>query len=149
MAAGNSLNDTEFSKLEDEPVIHINKISKIPKKLTSLALEPKESEFSMISESKEKLQVGEITHDYLKFLNTHVMLRLHQIEKSLERLEEKQLEQEKTKNRDKEITLDNDSESDTIVKEELESLIKKYGMKDLTHTIDEISSKRILRDNKK
>lgn len=147
MVAGNSLKDTEFSKLDEEPIIHINRISKIPKKLTDLPIKSSESEFEIISESKEKLNVGEITHEYLKFINSHIMIRLHQIEKSLERLEEKQVRQEKTQLQNKETT-DKDSESDVIVKEELESLIKKYGMKELTHTIDEISSKRILRNKK-
>ena len=147
MVAGNGLKDTEFSKLDEEPVIHINRISKIPKKLTELPIKSSESEFETISKSREGLDVGEITHEYLKFINSHIMIRLHQIEKSLERLEEKQVEQEKSQIQNDE-TADKDSESDVIVKEELEFLIKKYGMKDLTHAIDEISSKRILKNKK-
>jgi hypothetical protein len=149
MVAGNSLDDAEFSKLDEEPVIHINKISSIPKKLTSLSLEPKKLEFDVISESKEKFEVGEITHEYLKFINAHVMIRLHQIEQSLQRLEDRQLQHEEIKNKQNEKTSDKDSESDIVVKKELESLIKKYGIQDLTYAIDEISSKRILRNNNK
>ena len=74
------------------------------------------------------------------------MVRLNKIEKSVESLEEKHWKLFESKN---EKVTDNDNESDKIVKEELESLIKKYGMKDLTHAIDSISSNRILTKNTK
>jgi len=138
MAAENSLKDTEFSKLDEEPILQIRKVSPDSKSTDyEMNFEPK-AEWGKIT--------GEITHECLKFINAHVIVRLDQIEKSIERLEEKQLEVFESKN---EKNIDNDIESDKIVKEELESLIKKYGMKDLTYAIDSISSNRILRKNTK
>ncbi len=85
--------------------------------------------------------VGEITHEYLKFINSRIVVRLDQIEKSVEHLEKKQLKVSGSK---KKKNVDIDTESDKVVKEELESLIKKYGMKDLTYAINSISSNRSL-----
>lgn len=39
------------------------------------------------------------------------------------------------------------SESDKLVKDELEFLIKKYGMKELTYAIDVITSSKIIKEN--
>ncbi len=133
MAAENRLKDTEFSKLDENPIIQITKVSPDSKSLDhEMSFEPK---------VKWDKIVGEITHEYLKFINSSIVVRLDQIEKSMERLEKKQwkvFESKKKKN------ADNDTESDKVVKEELESLIKKYGMKDLTYAIDSISSNRSL-----
>ena len=138
MAAENRLKDTEFSKLDEDPIIQITKVSP----------DSKSPDHEMSFESKvnwDKI-VGEITHEYLKFIDSRIVMRLDQMEKSIERLKEKQLEVFESKN---EKNTDNDTESDEVVKEELESLIKKYGMKDLTYAIDSISSNRSLTKNTK
>ena len=133
MAAENSLKDTEFSKLDEGPIIQTSKTS--PDSKTS------ENEMSFESDTKWGELASEITNEHLKFINSQIMVRFHKIEKSIERLEEKQWKILESK---KEQTIDIDTESDKVVKEELESLIKKYGMKDLTYAIDSISSNRSL-----
>jgi len=138
MAAENSLKDTEFSKLDEEPILQIRKVSPDSKPLDhEMSLEPKVN--------LDKI-VGEVTHEYLKFIDSRIVMRIDQIEKSVEHLEEKQWKTFESKN---EKNIDNDTESDKVVKEELESLIKKYGMKDLTYAIDSISSNRSLTKNTK
>jgi len=138
MAAENRLKDTEFSKLDEDPIIQITKVSPDSKSPDhEMSFEPKVN--------WDKI-VGEITHEYLKFIDSRIVMRLDQMENSIERLKEKQLEVFESKN---EKNTDNDTESDEVVKEELESLIKKYGMKDLTYAIDSISSNRSLTKNTK
>ncbi len=136
MAAENSLKNTEFSQLDEDPILRITKVSPDSK--------PLESEMSLEPKINWDKIVGEITHEYLKFINSRIVVRLDQFEKSIERLEEKQWKIFESKN---EKSIDNDTESDKVVKEELESLIKKYGMKDLTCAIDSISSNRSLTKN--
>lgn len=138
MAAENRLKDTEFSKLDEEPIIQITKVSPDSK--------PLEHEMSFEPKVNWDKIVGEITHEYLKFIDSRIVMRLDQMEKTIEHLEEKQLEIFESKN---EKNIDNDIESDEVVKEELESLIKKYGMKDLTYAIDSITSNRSLTKNSK
>jgi len=138
MAAENRLKDTEFSRLDEDPIIQITKVSPDSK--------PLEHEMNYEPKVNWDKIVGEITHEYLKFIDSRIVMRLDQIEKSIERLKEKQLEVFESKN---EKNIDNDTESDEVVKEELESLIKKYGMKDLTYAIDSISSNRSLTENTK
>ena len=138
MAAENRLKDTEFSKLDEDPIIQITKVSPDSK--------PLEPEMSFEPKVNWDKIVGEITHEYLKFIDSRIVMRLDQMEKTIEHLEEKQLEIFESKN---EKNIDNDIESDEVVKEELESLIKKYGMKDLTYAIDSISSNRSLTKNTK
>ena len=138
MAAENRLKDTEFSKLDEDPIIQITKVSPDSK--------PLEHEMNYEPKVNWDKIVGEITHEYLKFIDSRIVMRLDQMEKTIEHLEEKQLEIFESKN---EKNIDNDIESDEVVKEELESLIKKYGMKDLTYAIDSISSNRSLTKNTK
>jgi len=133
MAAENSLKDTEFSKLDDEPILQTSKTS--PDSKTS------DNEMSFVSDNKWEEIASEITNEHLKFINSQIMVRFHKIEKSIERLEEKQWKVLESK---KEQTIDSDTESDKVVKQELESLIKKYGIKDLTYALDSISSNRSL-----
>ena len=138
MAAENRLKDTEFSRLDEDPIIQITKVSPDSK--------PLEHEMNYEPKVNWDKIVGEITHEYLKFIDSRIVMRLDQMEKTIEHLEEKQLEIFESKN---EKNIDNDIESDEVVKEELESLIKKYGMKDLTYAIDSISSNRSLTKNTK
>lgn len=148
---------------------------------------------------------GEVTHQYLKFINAHLFERIQQIEKlkrfkneleneidllqsnnltnlvwipnpPINELNQKEafemikfmnlqkevakekidyyksrMENAKAELQEKEWQLDkitknsqniqNDSEYDKIVKEELEMLIKKYGIKKLTYAVDVITSK--------
>jgi len=138
MAAENRLKDTEFSKLDEDPILQITKVS--PDSKSS------EHEMSFEPEIKWDKIVGEITHEYLKFINSRIVMRLDQIETSVERLEKKQWKVSGSK---KKKNVDINTESDKVVKEELESLIKKYGMKDLTYAIDSISSNRSLTNKTK
>ncbi len=138
MAAENRLKDTEFSRLDEDPIIQITKVSPDSK--------PLEHEMNYEPKVNWDKIVGEITHEYLKFIDSRIVIRLDQVEKSIERLKEKQLEVFESKN---EKNIDNGTESNEVVKEELESLIKKYGMKDLTYAIDSISSNRSLTENTK
>ncbi len=138
MAAENRLKDTEFSRLDEDPIIQITKVSPDSK--------PLEHEMNYEPKVNWDKIVGEITHEYLKFIDSRIVMRLDQMEKSIERLKEKQLEVFESKN---EKNIDNDTESNEVVKEELESLIKKYGMKDLTYAIDSITSNRSLTKNTK
>lgn len=138
MAAENRLKDTEFSRLDEDPIIQITKVSPDSK--------PLEHEMNYEPKVNWDKIVGEITHEYLKFIDSRIVMRLDQMEKTIEHLEEKQLEIFESKN---EKNIDNDIESDEVVKEELESLIKKYGMKDLTYAIDSITSNRSLTKNSK
>jgi len=133
MAAENTFKDTEFSKLDANPILQITKVSPDSKSL--------EHEMSFEPEVKWDKIVGEITHEYLKFINSRIEVRLDQIEKSIKRLEVKQRKVFESKN---EKNVDNGTESDKVVKEELESLLKKYGMRNLTKAIDHISSNRVL-----
>lgn len=60
-------------------------------------------------------------------------------------LEENQLEINKFNEKDPRDSVI--SESDKLVKDELEFLIKKYGMKELTYAIDVITSSKIIKEN--
>jgi len=208
---------SEFSELGAGKVLHVKKIPS--KHNDSVNKQSKTIEHSMNIEENSSLdgiQV-DLTNQYLKFVNDHLVERLNLVEKmidmkySLEReiellqsndltklirmpnmqinnlsineinevdtymklqreltkskidyyknkienveteFQEKQLEINDIERKHKsKSTLQENlfTESDDIVKEELKSLIKKYGMKELTYAVDIITSSKIINNNR-
>ena len=198
----------EKNPLSENEILHISKIPSKPKFLNNVAVHAKTMGMDMDYEPKKQWSEvrGELTHQYLKFVNAHLMERLQQINKmiqlknefehqievlqsndftnlvmfpdfSLDELNQSEISElkkymsiqrdmaeskinyfknkiekaeEEIEEKDwqlSELTKkfgynqnSHETESDKIVKEELESLIKKYGMKELTYAVDVITS---------
>ena len=79
--------------------------------------------------------------DYYKNKLENAETELEENQIQINELDEKNLE-------DNYEQKSNISESDEMVKDELEFLIKKYGMKELTYAIDVITSSRMIRNNR-
>ena len=61
-----------------------------------------------------------------------------------------ELEDKKIEELEHQLTNNSNSspELDNLVKEELEFLIKKYGMKELTYAVDVITSSKLIKNNR-
>ncbi len=191
----------------DNEILRVSKLPPQTIEFTPNSIQEKAIGSSMNFESKAKWAdvKGEVTHQYLKFINAHLLERIQQIEKlkrfknelenEIDQLQSNNLtnlvwipnpplnelnqnemlemikfmnlqkdmakekidyyklrvENAKEELQEKEWQLEEvykntqnvqkESEYDKIVKEELEVLLKKYGMKKLTYAIDVITAK--------
>jgi len=158
--------NSEFTELSKNEISHIQKT--IPKslRLESANIPVKTIEFG--SNFDPKVSVDEleelISHQYFKFVNAHHKERsvtinhLKQIKNEIECLMEKLQYNDLTNlvwisnmSINESTTLkkkyNKNLESDYIVKEELEFLIKKYGMKEITYVVDVITTSKSIKNN--
>ena len=217
MSIGNSLNkQSELPELNDE-VIRVKKMPAIHDGLENIPTNNFEEDTEIEENQSWEEIPGNVTHQYLKFVNAHLAERLNlaekleQIKNNLEREIEllksdeltrlikipnmsindlsaseinevdtymklqrgltkskvdyykNKLENAKTELEENQMQINeldeknlesdnsqkvNTSESDDMVKDELEFLIKKYGMKELTYAIDVITSSKMIRNNR-
>ena len=191
---------TEFSEIDDE-LIHVRKIPPRFEHERETTAETIGFEMNYPPDTPWKDIRGNITHQYLKFVNAHLVGRINLIEKltliqdniqrEIEVLKSNDLTRlikmtnlpigDLTSNEVSEIekfmnlqpylgvqnnsnsqdetnqlklnrfecenSIDSSTELDDLVKDELQFLIKKYGMKELTYAVDVITSSKIIRNN--
>ena len=197
---------SEFSEIDDE-LIHVRKIPPRIEHERETRVKTLGFEMNYPPETPWKEIRGDITHQYLKFVNAHLVERINLIEKltsiqdnirqEIDILKSNDLTRlikmtnlpigDLTSNEISEIEkfmnlqpylgarnnsdASNDSkpnesnnfklnemaleestnsstELDNLVKDELEFLIKKYGMKELTYAVDIITSSKMIRNNR-
>ncbi len=159
-------NKSEFTELSK------NEISPIPKTIPksfnfeSANIPLETLEFGLNFDPKASWDRLEevMSHQYLKFINAHLKERLvtinhlKQIKNEIECLMKKLQSNDLTNllwisnmsiNESKTLQkkYNKNLESDNIVKEELEFLIKKYGMKEITYVVDVITTSKSIKNN--
>ena len=192
---------SEFSEFDEDEIIHVKKL---PPQEEDFDLKAKTAGFGMKFDPNTPWGEvrGEITHQYLKFVNAHIVERMNLIEKmvqmknnlqreidllqsndltqlvritdipikksdnnqvkeisnfmklqnsiidSRKNQDESELEDSKIQKFENEFSRNTSPELDNLVKEELEFLIKKYGMKELTYAVDVITSSKLIKNNR-
>ncbi|MDX1533325.1 MAG: hypothetical protein R3230_03875 [Nitrosopumilaceae archaeon] len=189
---------SEFSEIDDE-LIHVRKIPPRIEHERETRVKTLGFEMNYPPETPWKEIRGDITHQYLKFVNAHLVERINLIEKltsiqdnirqeidilksndltrlikmtnlpigdltsneisEIEKfmnlqpyLKERNNSDASNDSKPNEMTLEESTNSstelDNLVKDELEFLIKKYGMKELTYAVDIITSSKMIRNNR-
>ena len=81
MSIGNSLNEqSEFAEPEDE-LIHVKKLPRIHDDFENISLNNLDEEIDFGDNNSVEEKSGNITHQYLKFVNAHLAERLNLVEK--------------------------------------------------------------------
>ncbi len=75
-------NKSEFSEFDEDEIIHVKKLP--PKKDTDLKAKTLGFQMNFNPNSSWGEVRGEITHQYLKFVNAHVVERMNLIEKMIQ-----------------------------------------------------------------
>ena len=81
MSIGNSLNEqSEFAEPEDE-LIHVKKLPRIHDDFENISLNNLDEEIDFGDNNSVEEKSGNVTHQYLKFVNAHLAERLNLVEK--------------------------------------------------------------------